>query len=313
MQFRKNIFPNKKGEDDKKSRKNILKPGSVMDIATTDVITIPPTSTIMSALKTMVAYGFRRVPIADPGTKRLEGIITSTDIINFFGGGTKHKIVEERYDGNLLAAINEEVREIMERNVISIDFTSSWEDAVEVLLENRVGGCPIVDRENEVVGIVTERDLLEFLASQSQFDGYVRDYMTRGVITAEPGITIKDAMELMISKKIRRLPVIKDGVFVGLITSTTLLRYFGTGEAFRNIITGNVKDVLEKPLAAILSNDNVVEYKEPLTFPPDARISDVAKEMISKNHGGALILQDGKLEGIITERDLVKFLYSVKR
>jgi CBS domain-containing protein len=35
--------------------------------------------------------------------------------------------------------------------------------------------------------------------------------------------------------------------------------------------------------------------------------------MIDKNHGGALILQDGKLEGIITERDLVKFLYSVKR
>lgn len=117
----------------------------------------------------------------------------------------------------------------------------------------------------------------------------------------------------MISKKIRRLPVIKDGVFVGLITSTTLLRYFGTGEAFRNIITGNVRDVLEKPLAVVLSSDSVIEYKEPLVFPPDAKISDVAKQMIDKNHGGALILQDGKLEGIITERDLVKFLYSVKR
>ena len=305
---RKNVFP----KNDEK-RKNLLKPGSVMDIATTDVITIPPTSTIMSALKTMVAYGFRRMPIADPGTKRLEGIITGTDIINFFGGGSKHRIVEERYDGNLLAAINEEVREIMERNVLSIDFTSSWEDAVELLLENRVGGCPVVDRENGVVGIVTERDLLEFLASQSKFDGSVADYMTRGVITAEPSMTIEEAMKLMISKKIRRLPVIKDGVFVGLITSTTLLRYFGTGEAFRNIVTGNVRDVLERSLAAILSNDNVIEYKEPLVFPPDAKISDVAREMISKNHGGALILQDGKLEGIITERDLVKFLYSVKQ
>jgi CBS domain-containing protein len=289
-------------------RVRILKPGSVMEVTTTNVITIPPTSTIMSALKTMVAYRFRRLPIADPGTKRLEGIITGTDIINFFGGGDKHRIVEERYDNNLPAAVNEEVREIMERNVVAIDFTSSWEDALDVLLKEGVGGCPIVDRENRVRGIVTERDMLEFLATQRKFDGYVRDYMTTGVITVQPGTTIEEAMKLMISKKMRRLPIIKEGILVGLITSSTLLRYFGT-KAFRTLITGDVNDVLQKPLRVMLST---IEHKEPLTFPLDARISEVAKQMIEMAYGAALILDDRRLEGIITEKDLVKFLYKVK-
>lgn len=282
-----------------------------MDIATTNVVTIPPTSTVMAAVKSMVTYSFRRLPIADPGTKRLEGIITATDIINFFGGGSKHRIVEDRYGNNLLAAVNEEVREIMEREVISIEFTESLEDGLDVILKKGVGGCPIIDRDDRVVGMVTERDYLAYLA-ESNLTGEVSKYMTRGVITAKPETSIEDAMKTMISRKIRRLPVIKDGVLVGLITSSTLVRFF-SGEAFRSLITGDASDILEKPISSILANGNVLEYKEPLAFPPDANISEVARRMIDVNHGAALIVSDGRLEGIITERDIVRFLYKVRK
>ncbi|WP_290901296.1 CBS domain-containing protein, partial [Ferroglobus sp.] len=171
------------GDEVKKEKKSPIKPGSVMEIATKNVITIPPTSTIMSAMKTMIKYSFRRLPITDPGTKRLEGIITGMDIVNFLGGGGKHKIVEGRYNNNLLAAVNEEVKEIMEKEVVAIDFTSSWEDALEILLEKGVGGAPIIDRDDTVIGIITERDIMKFLAERREYDGVVEDYMTRGVIT----------------------------------------------------------------------------------------------------------------------------------
>jgi CBS domain-containing protein len=287
-----------------------MKPGSVMDIATKDVKTIPPRSTIMSALKMMINYNFRRMPIADAGTNRLEGIISATDLLNFFGGGDKHRIVVERYNGNLPAAVNEYVDEIMERNVVTVEFTASWEEALEIMLEKKVGGCPIVDKENRVVGIVTERDILKYLASQTRLDGYVRDYMTRGVITAEPDTTIEEAMKIMISKKIRRLPVIRDSILVGLITSREILRYFGVGEAFKMLETGNIKDALKKPLTTILGNDKIMTIKEPLTFESRDKISDVVKKMVEQGVGVALIVDDKKLEGIITERDLMNFLYS---
>ncbi len=134
-----------------------------MDIATKDVFTLPPTSTIMNALKSMIAKNFRRIPIADAGTKRLEGIISATDLVNFFGGGSKYGIVSGRYGGNLAAAVNAEVEEIMETDVVTVDYTDSFEDAVEKMFEENVGGCPIVDRDDVVVGIITERDVLKYL------------------------------------------------------------------------------------------------------------------------------------------------------
>ena len=287
-----------------------MKFGSVMDLATKEVKTIPPRSTIMNALKTMINCNFRRMPIADAGTRRLEGIISATDLVNFFGGGDKHKIVMERYDGNLSAAVNEYVDEIMERDVIAVDYTASWVEALELMLEKRVGGCPIVDKEDRVVGIITERDILRYLANQTRLDGYVRDYMTIGVITAEPDMTIEDAMKLMIAKRIRRLPIIKDGILVGLITAREILRYFGIGEAFKMIETGNVKDALQKPLTTLLSNDAIMINKEPLTFESRDKISDVVRRMVEAGVGVALIVDDKRLEGIITERDLMSFLYS---
>lgn len=313
MRIRRNDFIGAKiGDDERKPGKNVIKPGSVMNVATKDVITIPPTSTIMSAVKTMITYSFRRLPIADPGTKRLEGIITGMDIVNFFGGGEKHGIVQERYDGNFLVAINEEVREIMERDVIAAEFTSSFEEVLELLLKNRVGGMPIVDREDRVIGILTERDVLHYLSSHKDFDGVVSDFMTRGVITAEPDTTIREAMRTMVDKGIRRLPIIRDGILMGLLTSTTLLQYFASGEAFKLLITGDVSEIIDKPVKVILSNEKVLQYREPLTFPPYASISEVVDRMVETNHGAALIVGDEDLVGIVTERDLVRFLFQAK-
>ncbi len=284
--------------------------GSVMDLASRNVITIPPTSTIMTSMKTMVKYSFRRVPIADAGTKRLEGIITSMDILNFLGGGEKYRLVKDKYHGNLIAAINEEVREIMEKNVISVDYSSSWEEALELLLNNNIGGAPIIDEEDCVVGIITERDIMVFLATRARYEGQVKDFMTRGVITAEPDMSIENAMKLMVKKKFRRLPVVKDGILLGMLTSSTMVHYF-SGEAFKLLITGNVEDVLNQPVSAILNNEKILKYREPLVVRPEENISDVVRKMIEKNQAAALVAKDG-LEGIITERDLMRFLCSVK-
>ncbi len=286
-----------------------IKPGTVMDVATKDVYTLPPTSTVMNALKSMITKNFRRIPIADAGTKRLQGIISATDFIDFFGGGDRYNLVKERYSGNLAAAVNTELEEIMEKNVVTIPYTASFEDAVETMFERRVGGCPIVDKEEVVVGIITERDVVKYLSRQKTLDGYASDYMTKGIVTIKPKDTIEDAMKTMIKRKLRRLPVIDEGILVGLITVREILRYFGKGEAFKMLITGNIKDAISKPISTILTNEEILVYKEPLTFPSDVTISQIVSAMIDKGYGAALIVENGRLEGIITERDLIKFLY----
>ncbi len=281
-----------------------------MDIATKEVFTLPPTSTIMNALKTMIRENFRRIPIADAGTKRLEGIISATDFVNLFGGGSKFGIVSGKYGGNLAAAVNSEVEKIMESKVVTVDYTASFEDAVEIMFEKKVGGCPIINEDEKVVGIITERDVLNYLGRNGDLDGIASEYMTNSVVTLKPRESIEKAMRTMIEKKLRRLPIIDDGILVGLITVREILRYFGTGEAFRMLTSGNIKEAIEKPISTILTNDDILVYKDILTFPKDTSISQLVRAMIDKGYGAALIVESGKLEGIITERDLIKFLYT---
>ena len=285
----------------------VKKPGTIMDIATTDVVTLPPTSTIMAAAKAMKTYRFRRLPIADPGTRRLEGIITATDIVNFFGGGDKHRVITGRYSGNVLAAVNEEVREIMEKNVVSLSFTDDVEDGLRLMLEKGIGGCPIVDDEERVVGIVTERDYLLYLAEKCKLESVVSSYMTRSVITANPETTIEEAMRTMISKKIRRLPIIDDGLLIGWLNTPMIIRYF-SGDAFKSLITGNIEEVLSQPVSVIFTSTSS-GYVPPLTVSPDTTMSEVARKMLVKRVGCALVVSEGKLEGIVTERDMIRFLY----
>ena len=285
-----------------------MKNPCVMDIATKDVKTIPLRSTVMNALKTMVKYRFRRMPVADAGTKKIMGILSATDILNYFGGGSKYQIVEKRFDGNLARAVNENIEEIMTKDVITVKDTDSWKDAVATMFEKKIGGCPIVDKENRVVGIVTERDVVKYLASQKRIDGYVRDYMCKEVLTVTPDITVGEAMKIIINKKLRRLPVVENKKIIGLIVSTDFLRYF-SGEAFRFIETGTVEEVLKKSLKEVVEGSDVLKYKKPLIVSPQEKISDLVTKLLENRAGCALVAENHTLLGIITERDLMKFLY----
>ncbi len=71
----------------------------------------PPTTTIMGAIKTMTFYGFSRLPIADAGTKRLLGFVTSVDVVDFLGGGFGTTFCR-RSIRNIFTAINADIREI---------------------------------------------------------------------------------------------------------------------------------------------------------------------------------------------------------
>lgn len=281
----------------------------VTEIATREVQTLPQTATIMNAMKFMMNKNFRRFPITDAGTKRLRGVITATDFVNFFGGGEKHGIIRNRYDGNLSIAVNAEVKEIMERNVVAISKEESIRDLVELMFERKVGGCPVVDEDETVVGIVTERDILKLLAKIRRIDGIASEFMTKKVVTIRARDSIETAMKTMISKKFRRLPVIEDGILLGIVTTREIVAYFAKGEAFKMLECGDVSEAIRKPVSTILGNDEINMHREVLIFPKEVLISQIVSSMLEKGHGVALIVERGRLEGIITEKDLVKFLY----
>ncbi|RLI17012.1 hypothetical protein DRO44_04490 [Candidatus Bathyarchaeota archaeon] len=140
--------------------------GEILHVAKTSVVTMAPTTLVYDAIQMMAKEGFRRIPIADAGTKFLEGIVTATDIVNYLGGGEKFKIIQQRFGGNLFKAINEPIRLIMTKNVVSVETSAKVGEAIRLMKENNVGGLPVVDEKNRVRGIITERDVAGLFADK---------------------------------------------------------------------------------------------------------------------------------------------------
>ena len=283
--------------------------GDVMSIAKKKVVTIPQSTTIKEAAETMVKNKFRRLPITDPGTGKILGIVTSMDILDFLGGGDKYKIVEQKYQGNFLGAINESVKEIMTRNVEILGYKSSINDAINKMIDKGVGALPVVDSDHKIVGIVSERDFVTLLAGVLT-DEVVEDFMTTPVITTTPGTRIEGASKIMVRNKLRRIPVVgeerrtshpeKDKI-VGIVTATDVLELIGKNNLINRMVSNSAEDILNTTITDIMQTRVIATTER-------TRLGDLCNAMGEEGIGGLPVVQREELVGIITESDILKAL-----
>lgn len=274
--------------------------GEIMNIARTSVITIAPTTPVYEAIQIMSKRGFRRIPITDPGTKRLLGIITATDIVNYFGGGDKFQIIQQKYAGNFYKAINEAVRTLMIKDVFSVLTTATLEEAIKLMTEHNVGGLPVLDEEKKIWAIITERDVIN-LFTRKISGVKVTEVMSDKVQVTSPTTTIFEAAKAMTSQGFRRLPLVTDKKLVGIVTVMDILRYFGSKQVFQHLQAGTVTKVLQTPIAEIA-------IKTVVTVEPQMDVGVAAKLMHENKIGAVLVVKDDIVVGIITERDFFKII-----
>ena len=272
--------------------------GEIMAIATQDVVSAPPTQTIISAVGQMTKCGFRRLPVTDAGTRRLRGIITSGDVINFMGGGDKHQLVKGRHNGNLIAAVNESVRTIMTQAPETLQTDARISDAVAIILQKKIGGLPITDRDGVLAGIVTERDVMRVLAAE-QSPLHVEDVMSSTLRVTSPDAPIAQVTREMTKFRFRRLPVVTDDVLYGIVTATDIMRYLGSREVFSRLETGQVAEVTMLPVRTLIAGGLY-------TTAPGKKINEAAAEMLRRNIGALPVIEDSRLIGLVTEFDLVR-------
>lgn len=280
---------------------------NIMKIASKDVISIPPSKSIKDTAKVMMEHQFRRLPVTDPGSGKVLGIVTVMDILDFFGGGNKFNIIEKKYSDNFLAAINEPVREIMSRDVICLSEKSSIYDVVDVMLANQIGALPIVDGDENLVGIVTERDIALSLAGEID-DRTAQDYMSTKVFTTTPGTPIESACKIMVRNGLRRIPIVGGEAdiskaakkLLGIVTSTDLIRFFNAKEFFDNLNSNAASEVLEK------TKVSDIMVKDAIIVEAEDTIGEICELFKISNIGGVPVVKDDAVIGIITERDILR-------
>ena len=289
-----------KGPVSLKAHPSKKREGEIVYVAKSPVVSMAPTTPIYDAVKIMAKEGFRRIPITNPGTRSLEGIVTATDIIDYLGGGNKFEIIQQKYGGNIFKAINEPVRLIMTRKVVSVKSSAKVSEAIELMKEKNLGGLPVVDQEGHVRAIITERDIANLFADM--ISGVtVSQLMSEKVVTALLTTTIFEAEKTMAIQGFRRLPIISDGKVMGIITTMDIIRFFGSGEVFTYLRSGTIVQVLNTPALKIATRDVA-------TISPNADVGQAAKIMRDKDIGAVPVAVNEKLVGIITERDFFKII-----
>ncbi len=272
----------------------------MVGVASPDVVTVPPTTTIMGAIKTMIFYGFSRLPIADPGTKRLLGFVTSVDVVDFLGGGLRHNLLAEKYGGNIYTAINADIRDIMSTNLTYADDKASLNDVLKLMYERNVGGLPILDDDLRIKAIITEEDFVRFCRGlDTGLD--VESFMSPNVVTAPAQTTIEKMTRMIIQKGFRRMPVVQEGVLMGMVTASDIMKYLGGGEAFQKVITGDVTEVMNQPIKSLIKRSLLATERK-------ADLGQAARKMMDNDIGSLPVMDRGSLAGILTERDYVRAL-----
>jgi signal-transduction protein with cAMP-binding, CBS, and nucleotidyltransferase domain len=121
------------------------------------------------------------------------------------------------------------VNEIMSKNILTLDKSTSLQEAAEHMKKLNVG-CVIVTDSNNPIGIITERDFVTKIAAEGRpLFTEIKEVMSSPLITIDPEETIWEASELMKEKLIHKLPVKKNDEIVGIITTTDIVKISSVG------------------------------------------------------------------------------------
>ncbi|MBL7022682.1 MAG: CBS domain-containing protein [Candidatus Marinimicrobia bacterium] len=130
------------------------------------------------------------------------------------------------------------VRDYMTSKVVSVKPDIDVCRAIELLLDNKISGAPVVNNDNELVGILSEKDCIQIMANESFHDfpcGLVSDYMTEPCKTLHPNDDIYTAVDMFLHSMYRRAPVLENKKLVGIISRRDILKAIQKA-------TGNLKE-----------------------------------------------------------------------
>ncbi len=112
---------------------------------------------------------------------------------------------------------------IMSKNIVTIQLDTPMDEVVNILVDKNLTGLPVIDDENKLLGIITEKDVLKMLFSSKETS--VADLMTKQLTTIEENIVWVQACELLVNSNFRRIPVVRDGKLVGIVTRRDFVKF----------------------------------------------------------------------------------------
>lgn len=116
--------------------------------------------------------------------------------------------------------------EIMTKNVISVTRETPIREAMELMLKHRISGLPVVDDDMNLVGVLSEKDVVSLLYDMEALDSQkVRNFMTERAIVFDIDDNLVDICDFFAKNLFRRVPITSDGKLVGIISVPDIIEY----------------------------------------------------------------------------------------
>lgn len=274
----------------------------IEDVMNEEVILAEENEQVSHARNLMLKHGYSRILVVDPEGKPL-GILTEKDLTR------KMRSNGPKWKRRTIDKIS--IRRVMTPNPLTITPFREVREAVELMIKNEISSIPVIDGD-EVVGIVTKSELMDFYRQKYTGKWKVSDLMTSEVVTVNENHSIGHVISIMEDQKIGKVIVMRDNEPVGIITSANIS--FANVEdpetgvsvekiAFLRKIDGqekrNVREVSMVTAGDIMTNHLIKIEQE-----KDA--ASAADIMTKQEVSGLPVVDGNELVGIITKTDIIR-------
>ena len=184
-----------------------------------------------------------------------------------------------------------QIKNLMSEDLITIDKDQNLSDALKLLRKHNVSRLPVTNNK-ELVGIISERDIANKLGS-SKYESmpasrlHISSVMVKDVFTVPETMQLADVAKLMLDEGIGSVPVMCEDKMVGIVSKADFVT-LAVGIAFDKI---TVKEIMSKDLTVVSPTERLVH----------------ARRLMIESHVGRLpVVEDKKLVGMITSKDLMR-------
>jgi CBS domain-containing protein len=274
----------------------------VKDYMSAPIYVIERNEPIQRARNLMFKYGIGRLPVFENG--KLVGIVTKYDITN--------RLYQAAPEWRRRPIDKVPIQVVMTEKPITIFPEATMPQAAELMIENDISGLP-VEREGEIVGMITSRDMVKYFAEQ-EIKATVGEMMSKNILNVHRHHTIGHVLEEMNVQGVSRALVYEDNTSpVGIITRSglTFSEIMGPKDEME---TKNIKMTRKESTAGRKQYRYVKQMPfvaedimaSPLfTMSPDTNAKDAAKNLVEKHIIGMPIVDKNEVVGYFSADEII--------
>ena len=235
---------------------------------------------LIRAAELMVENKIRHLPVVSQN--KLIGFLSVRDIIEVLNAANASDLLKD------------ESKRFMSGKVIAASPEEPLWRALSIMREADIGALPVVNDNGEVIGIFTERDVVNDVAPELGWEGEVERLANERPRTVESGATLADAISIMNELKVRHLPVVSENKLKGMVTALGIMEY-----ALKHRKELEKGTLFGSPISEVM--------EQPVYVSPETPLSE-AIEVLGRSPMDAIVVvgEDLEVKGLLTDRDVLR-------